>query len=52
MTDLHAYVAKNDPDHPTWSVFTAGQVANILDFDDAFDAVGTVLYYPITCGLL
>ena len=41
LADMHAYVAKTDPDHPTWSVFTAGQVGAILDFDEAFDAVGT-----------
>jgi hypothetical protein len=38
---MHAYVAKTDAEHPTWSVFTAGQVGDILDFDEAFDAVGT-----------
>ena len=43
LTELHGYVAEHDPDHPTWSVFTAGQVGDITDWIGAFDAVGTLL---------
>eukprot|EP00040_Diaphanoeca_grandis_P012514 m.63461 g.63461 ORF g.63461 m.63461 type:complete len:709 (+) comp23285_c0_seq1:121-2247(+) len=42
-------IMEADVDHPTWSVFTGGQVGHLEDFMDGFDAVGTDPY-PIGDG--
>ena len=44
LRQLYSAIAALDPDHPSWSVFTVGQVAHIEDFIDAFDVVGTDPY--------
>lgn len=44
LLELYKFLVYTDPGHPSWSVFTTGQVAHLGDFEEAFDVVGTDPY--------
>lgn len=43
LRDLHSFASTEDIDHPTWSVFTGGQVADLEDFVEVFDVAGEIV---------
>lgn len=49
LRELYEYIVSVDHDHPTYSVFTAGQVADISDYLGVCDILGTDPY-PIGDG--
>jgi hypothetical protein len=49
LQSIYKFLKQADPDHPTWSVFTGGQVAHLNDFVETFDSVGSDPY-PIGVG--